>query len=476
MKLLILGFDAVTPEYIYGKSEMFPNLSRLKKSGVYSAYSAYVQKGYYGSYLSEMNWSSIYTGLHPWVHNITAKEIDGQRYTPEMGWFKNLQPFWEILNHNGYKVGMWSADCCVHPVEIDGYVVASKYNMIENKAENRRSEREIQVCEKDRPLLECLPGNPPPRLYPKMLSQQGYRYEELKNDSDLAWKAVQEYHFQESVDNFQEELDFYFAAMQNAQNKYPVDVMFFYTPTTDLIAHGCMCSDDNDVLIKTYQVLDKKVGELIDELKPDNVIVMSDHGMMNFKDIVECSDEKIRHEAFGARDEVLWLKNRYIAFEAHNGALLFTAHALKGTFIAAGKDLRHTRLEEMRTVDIYPTILELCGCKVSDEREGYVLDIFNRPCVNDKVLNQENIKYKPIAVIQAHDPNITDIIINEIYLHNRFCDITVVGDKRYKEIFCNNPRVTNFVSFSEYNEGLYEEVYCGYHNTMTGEMCHIRIR
>ena len=223
-------------------------------------------------------------------------------------------------------------------------------------------------------------------------------------------------------------------------------------------------------------MLDKKVGELIDELKPDNVIVMSDHGMMNFKDIVECSDEEIRHEAFGARDAVLWLKNRYIAFEAHNGALLFTAHALKGTFIAAGKDLRHTRLEEMRTVDIYPTILELCGCKIPQDRDGYVLDIFNRPCVNNKVLKQESVNYKPIAVIQTHDPNITDIIINEIYLHNRFCSITIVGDKRYEEIYCNNPRVTNFVSFSEYNEGLYEEVYCGYHNTMTGEMCHIRIR
>lgn len=476
MKLLILGFDAVTPEYVLDHSQLYPTISKLVKDGASSKYSAYVQKGYRGSYLSEMNWSSVYTGLDPWVHNVTAQEIDGERYTPEMSWFKNLKPFWEVLNQNQQKVGLWSADCCVNPVEIDGYAVSSKYHMIENKSEDRVSPREIQVCEKDRRVLECLPGNPPPRIYPRMLSQQGYCFEDMKANDDLAWEAIEKYHFQESVENFKEELDFYFTAMRNAQEKYPVDVMFFYTPTTDLIAHCCMCSDDNDVLKKTYQVLDRKVGELIDDLKPDNVIVMSDHGMMNFKDIVECSDDAIRHEAFGARDEVLWLKNRYIAFEAHNGALLFTAHALKGTFVAAGKDIKNTVIHEMRTLDLYPTILELCGCKVPDDRKGYVLDIFNRECINSKVLDESKLSYKNVAVIQSHDPNVMDIIINEIYLHNRFVKITVIGDPRYKEIFMNNPRVENVIDFDKYDAKDYDEIYTGYQNTMTQEINHIRVK
>ena len=348
--------------------------------------------------------------------------------------------------------------------------------MIEQFEEDRTSPREIQVCEKDKKLLECLPGEPPPRIYPKMLSQQGYKFEELMQDKDLAWDVVQNYHFQESVENFEEELDFYFTAMKNAQEKYPVDVMFFYTPTTDLIAHCCMCSDNNDVLIQAYQVLDKKVGELLEILKPENVIIMSDHGMMNFKDIVECSDEDIRREAFSSRDEVLWLKNRYIAFEAHNGALLFTAHALKGMFIAAGKNIKHKCLNEVRTLDIYPTILELCGCTIPQDREGYVLDILKSAYLNNKVLKEDEIKYKKIALVQAHDPNITDIMLNEIYLQNRFCKITIVGDLRYKEIFMNNPRVVNFVAFQNYKADEYEEVYGGYFNTMTKEMCHIRVK
>ena len=50
-------------------------------------------------------------------------------------------------------------------------------------------------------------------------------------------------------------------------------------------------------------------------------------------ELVNCTDEKVRREAFAASDEVIWLPNGYIAFEARNGALLFTAHGLKGLFI-----------------------------------------------------------------------------------------------------------------------------------------------
>ncbi len=476
MKLLVIGADAVTPEYIFGNKDKYPNLHKLIDNGIEAQYSAYVQKGYGDSYLSEMNWSSIYTGLEPWRHRVAAINEKRERNTPEMNVFNGLYPFWEELNKCGLTVGLWSADCCLNPVEINGYVVSSKYHMIEGHSENRESLREIQVCEKDKTLLECLHGTPPPRVYPQMLSQQGYSFEELKKNDDLAWEAIQKYHFNDSIPNFEEELEFYFSAMKEAQKKNPVDVMFFYTPTTDLIAHCCMCTDENDVLTQAYQVLDQKVGKLIDELQPENVIVMSDHGMMNFKDIVHCSDDKIRHEAFGARDEVLWLKNGYIAFEARNGALLFTAHALKGMFIAAGREIGHKKLHEMRTLDIYPTILELCGCKVPGNRNGYVLDIFNRPCINEKVLKEDQIEYREIAVIQSHNPDVTDIILNEIYLHNRFCNITIVGDTRYKEIYLHNPRVKRFVGFDEFNCDDYVEIYCGYHNRETKRMKHIQVK
>lgn len=477
IKALIIGADAVAPNYIFDNSVYFPNIAKMVESGASSAYSAYVQKGYQGSYLSEMNWSSIYTGLSPQEHKISALADNGKRNTPEMVLFSTLAPFWQVLNQNGISVGMWSADCCVNPIEIDGYVISAKYSMISEPTEIRIASRELQVCEKDKRVLECLPGNPPPRIYPKTLEQQGYTYAQLKEDDELAWEVVNKYHFQDAILNFQEELDYYFESIKTTQEKYPVDVLYFYTPTTDLIAHCCMYCDNNDVLIQAYQLLDEFIGKLVEELLPETTVFLSDHGMINFKELICCSDPAVQREAFAARDEVLWLKNGSIAFKAHNGALLFTAHALKGTFIISGKGIKHTRLTEMRTLDIYPTLLELFRIKADPGRAGFVLDIFDRTLQNESRLLKENgICYETIAFIQGHQPSITDIMLNELYIENRFSKITVVGNERYKEIFLNNPRVSGFVSYEAFDADEYKEVYCGVYNETTGEIRHMRIK
>ena len=64
-------------------------------------------------------------GLAPWEHKIAAVGPDGCRRTPSMNGFEGLDPFWKMLNDAGLRVGLWAADCCVKPVEIDGYAVSA---------------------------------------------------------------------------------------------------------------------------------------------------------------------------------------------------------------------------------------------------------------------------------------------------------------------------------------------------------------
>lgn len=477
MKLLMIGADGVCPDYIFEHPEHYPNLTRLIEEGASAAYSAYVQKGYQDSYLSEMNWSSIHTGLAPWEHRIAEKMADGKRQTPHMDCYDGLLPFWEVLNRNGYTVGMWQADCCTEPTEIDGYVVSSSYEMIETPRENRLSERAIQTCKKDGWVRDCLKGGPPPRKYPKTLRQQGFDFEELKRDSEKAWRAVEKYHFQDAPGNFREELEYYYQAMVAAQEKHPVDMMYFYTVTTDLIGHCAMYRDQSEVLVEAYKLVDEYVGKWMDAFQPENIIVLSDHGMVNFKELVSHPNPEIQREAFGARDEVLWLKNGYIAFEAHNGALLFTAHGLKGLFIAAGKDVRHCRIDGMRTLDIYPAILELFGVPIPARRSGHVPDLFKKKVVNQgHRMSEHKEKYKSAAIIQTAAPDMTDIVINEIYLHDRFLRLTLVGEERYREIFEHNPRITAFVPYNEFTADDYDEIYCGVLDPASGLKRHVRIK
>lgn len=476
MKLLILGFDGVEPSYIFDKIDEFPTLSKMMATGISTQYSAYVQKGYNDSYLSEMNWSSIYTGLEPWKHKIATKCYTGERVIPEMSQFENLDPFWKVLNSNGLSVALWNADCCRNPIDIDGYVVSSIYSAIENGSTDRTAERTLQYVKNNSWLSDILDTNPPARIYPQMIIQKGYTFEQLKQDDELAMDYVEKNHFAESTDNLKAELDYYFTAMTKAQEINPVDVMFFYSPTTDLIAHCSMCSDYNDVLMNAYNLIDKEVGKLIDKLNPDNVVFLSDHGMVNFKDLVNSCDKEIQKEAFAARDQVLWLKNGYIAFEAHNGALLFTAHGLKGLFVASGKDIERSEITDMRTIDIYPTILDICGAKIPAGREGYVQSKCTVIANQNKAFDSTKVSIKKVAIIQCHDPGYMDIVINEIYLHDRFIEITVVGNSRYSEIFINNPRVKNFCEYDDFIYDKYDEIYVSSYSDVNNKLADIRIK
>lgn len=476
LKLLVIAADSVEPSIIYKHKEKFPNLSKMMNIGASLDYSAYVQKGYDGSYSSTQNWASIYTGLTPKEHGIKANCVKERKRKPCMKDFDGLNPFWQILNKNGLSVGLWNADCCTEPKEIYGYVISTLYNGVSSPSDVRSCKRELQIYEKDGDIIKRILSSPPPDfIYPKTLKQQGYKFEELKVDPQKAKEVVLKYHYQEGIELFERDIKYWFDAISEAQRLKPVDVQFFYTGIPDLVAHFCMYCDDNPTLIQLYTILDKYIGRFIEAMNPENTVFLSDHGQQNFSKLIKCSNSDIEREAFSARDEVIWLDNGYIAFEGNNGALYFTTHALYGTFIAAGKDIKKSKLYDMRTVDIYSNILELLNIDIPNDRNGLVQDIFAKEIVNKDKLYSKNCYKKSTAILQTHAINIMDIIINEIYLENRFRSITLVGEQKYKEIFQNNPRVKQFISFDDFKYSEYDEVFCSFFNKENGEIFHVEI-
>lgn len=475
LKAMIFSADSVDPNIIFKHMESFPFLNQMISKGAFSSYSAYVQKGYQGSYSSEQNWASIYTGLSPSAHQINTNRVRNENRSAIMQDFAAFQPFWQILNEHGYCVGLWGAVNCNMPCPINGYTVSVNSEMLSSPVPVREIPRKIQLCEKDTYLKPYFDNLPPDRRYPKTLIQQGYTFQQLMDNPDLAEEALKNYCFEDAIPNFEEELSYWFTSMKKVQKDHPADVLYLYTPTTDLIAHCCMCSEDNPVLIAAYQLLDCYIGKFIEEFQPEIMMFLSDHGQQNFKDLIPCKNPVIQREAFSAREDVIWLKNGYIAFEARNGALLFTAHALKGAFIVSGPDIRHTCIHEMRTLDIYPTLLEMFGIKVPEGRNGYVQDIFTRPVINADYLFPAERKRKQIAFIQTHKVSLTDIMLNELYNENRFADITVAGEAKYMDIFLGNPRIAGFIPFDEFDSALFDEVYCGFYNADTNLMKHIKI-
>jgi len=477
LKLLVIAADALIPNYIFDKRELFPNIKRLINKGASSEISSYAQRCYTGSFTSSQNWASIYTGLPPHEHKINIKKKSNEYCHPKMNEFKNLLPIWDIFNSNKYSMGMVQPACCIKPVPIDGFCVTSTYSPIFSPSENREAKRHIQVCEKDSWILKLISDKPPPRVYPKTLGQLGYSFEELRINPDLVDKMYSMYNFEEVIASFKNELDFCYMLIQKVKLEKSVDILWFYTPSTDIIPHFVLYEDDSKVLIECYKLLDSFIGKLLSDYSPQNVVIMSDHGQSNFKDLVKCSNQKVQREVFSKTDDAIWLNNGYIALEATNGGLLLTTHTLKGVFIACGKNIKNIEIADMRTLDIYPTLLEMLDIIVPEGRSGFVVDIFNKPLLNASlVLKEKIVKYKNIALIQTHEINIIDIIINELYIEKRFSLITIVGDQKYKEIFQNNPRVFNFVPIDMFNADNYEEVFCGFYNSKTGLIKHIKVK
>lgn len=459
LKGLIIGADGVMPGFIFKYPKKFPNITKLAESGIAVKHAGQVIRTTNSIYYSESNWATIYTGLEAWEHNITI--ADGVRLFPTMDNYDSLKPFWKVLNDNGLSVGLWAAFGCRNPVDIYGYAVSVNFESIEDERENREIQFVLQTAPKDRHILERITGGVPSKKYPQTLAQRGLDFEYLKQNPNEALKAVKDYCYEDGIAGFKKELDFFYKAITDTQAYCPVDVLYFFTLATDTLGHFIPHRENEEPLIEAYQILDDFIGRLIDKLKPEITIIMSDHGQDYYNEMVQADDPLLAREAFDSRDRAIWLPNNNIVLKGDNGALLFTTHSLYGLFVAAGEGIGGGSDGEMRIIDIYPTLLEAFGCQVPQGVPGYVQPIFNRSLYNDDKLYPVNHSRKKAAVFECPTVFMTTNLINEIYIRNRFDDITVVGKPKFTEIYLNNPRVQGFIAEDKYDSGHFDEVYEG---------------
>ncbi len=78
-------------------------------------------------------------------------------------------------------------------------------------------------------------------------------------------------------------------------------------------------------------------------------------------------------------------------------------------------------------------------------------------------------------MLECGFPSLTDIVLNELYIRERFARLTVVGEERYREIFLHNPRVSGFLSYTDFDYAQFDEVYCGLWSETSGLTGHLRV-
>ncbi|WP_252255063.1 alkaline phosphatase family protein [Clostridium sp. ZBS12] len=472
MKLMIFGIDALPPDVVFENMDLFPNMKRICDEGIGCSYDAYA----YG-YGSRDNWISLYTGLTPEQHGVINNQYKDTGREPILDDYKDKQPFWQLLNVNGISVGMWKALSTTPPEAINGYMISGEISYEADAYENPYASLESVFNEKDKSLVKYISGKVKNYPVPVSSDDMGYTWNDVLSNPKIASDILKDDYFHKAVEYLDENLKYFKSNIINMQQNNPVDVCFFYNQLIDYIAHFQLHDKKKKEVIKAVKLIDDFIGEIIDALNPENVMIISDHGIKSWNSNFLNATLEMQKEMFGLRNEAVWLENGSIVIRARNKGFLSAMHDIKGTFIAGGNLIKQIELNEMRTVDFYPTLLELFDINVPDGRDGFVLDIFKKKnIVNlDKLLHKNQVIRKKIAIVQNIDIPRFNTVLNKIFLSYRFYDITVIGEKRYKDAFLSNPRISNivFVDNGTINRDellQYDKVIISYKNDMTNEV------
>lgn len=477
MELLIIGIDAMDSRIFLENINSFPNMKKIADNGVFADYRAYA----YG-YGSDQNWISIYTGLTPKQskeQNIFKKN----KIYPDIEDFKNKNTFWNMFNKKGYTVGMWKAFMTSPGEKINGYMVTGEHNY-DFGAENRPYLNFNPVFFKeDENLSNYISGHLEGPVPCKTPQDYGYTWEQIFKDNAILDKILNNpYYYKESIEFLEKEINFYCDNIIKIQTVNPVDILFYYNATLDLIQHFHLYDRNKTAIIESMKIIDDAVGRMIKELDPKRTVLLSDHGASSFNEVLYGVSEKVQREAFGWANNSAWTSDGSIITRSRIDGFLSGNHDVYGTFLAAGEGIKKCTFNEMRTVDIYPTLLEMFDIDIPDGRDGYVMDIFEDKKIanDDRLLIEKDIKKKNIAIIQNIDVPKFNNVVNEVFIDNRFSEITVFCEEKYAPIFSVNPRIKNVLimkdrtlNFDDLNK--FEEVYISYRNMMTDEVDYIKI-
>lgn len=445
MKLLVIGIDAVSPRIIFDNLHKLPNIKKLTGNGVKGSYMGYT----YG-YGSRDNWITMYTGLTPEEHGTRNNVFRDTGKNPRLYQYKDKNPFWQELNKKGYKVGLWKALSTSPPEDIDGYIASGEYAFEEEAKDDEIWNDNIEFHPNLQELQDKIQGRAPEIIYPKGISHINVTDEQLKKDPSRLVQLMTEDYFEESLELLREMLRYNLINIEKANEYRKVDLFWFYDLIFDFLSHFQMHDPNHKIIIEALVIIDLFVGDLINILKPENIIFLSDHGQLSFGDHFPNMSLEHKKEAFGLTDQSYFVDD-HIFLPARNGGIMTSVHAPEATFIASGSIFkRGIALEnEYRTVDIYPLILEVFDCLAPLGREGFVPDILVKESYSNEKYPSK-INKERVLVIANMPVYKMNSFINQYYLKNRFHEIHIIAEDKYLPAYDVNPQVEKSFSLSDY--------------------------
>lgn len=299
MKLLVVGFDGMTPNLLYDWIEEFPTFNSFKEEGVWGTLRSVSPP------VTGCAWPSFFTGMEPVNHGFD----ENTRRFEDMSYLDVKVPkLWEYLNAEEISTGMLNVPLAYPLGRLDGYMVPGRFGPITRISDN---------------VKELFEGY---RQYPiPAETSEEFLKDQIAVDSQL------------------------FRYTTKVAKSFPTDFMTVVFNASDNIGHWFWGYDN--ILHDTYQFLEDILSKLIEEINPDNVMIISDHGM-NAKEIPETEDF---HKLLEEKGDKVHLK-------------MLGWHQYDGVFMAKGKDIIDDGMKvNANLIDITPTILNMFDVLLPDK-------------------------------------------------------------------------------------------------------------
>ena len=349
MKLLIFGIDGMSMKFIKKHINKFDLFRKGMEKGCHSSMPAPSKRGDKWNTSMDM-WTCLYTGLNADEHGLGGKYVRDMKNTRAESDAKtlvDLDPkvqerfFWNILNKIGYKVGLFNGICMSPVFPIDGFVQGS-------------FPQHSNVFFYPKHLSSCWVPTIAKEGQPRKINEfaaLGVIDKITTENVKRVYDTIGYDYFYNGILYTYSELMAHFETIVNMNNQIPVDVLFYYNLRLDLIQHFSFHDLSDKVIIQGYQVFETMLMKLIERFNPDNIMIISDHGL-------ERSDAGKAPNIPGAIP-VTGIKDTNISLSI-NKCVLSGKHSEEATFILWGKDVKEKGEIKMDIIKSYDKIIEVC--------------------------------------------------------------------------------------------------------------------
>lgn len=355
-RLLVLACDALDPELILTHLHRLPFLRSLCEEGAYGV----VQSAVHSCDI----WTTHYTGLAPEQHGIQFSRLGLATKPADLSTVKTDLFLWDWLNRHGLSVGFLEALHTYPAPKVDGFFISGSPRP--GLAQTDRAVHPPQL----RPLIDREYVTSVPR--PPNLSDLGVS-KPFSALSDQELLALLDGYFADAPDRLRPHLEWYLGLVERLWAHSPCDVLWLYFIEADILGHFTFNANPPEVLVQVYEEMDRAFARLVERLRPETVMLLSDHGMASIASVMTQPQSSLLMQRLAGEYRVAGarlLRSDLAVVEGYNGGLSTGTHRDQAFYAVRGPRVQAGTRADAHFHDLFRLIVRVLGLPVPAGRVG----------------------------------------------------------------------------------------------------------